>query len=105
MTVEPFNEPAKTPLTEDELSGIERWANQADFSNAWVGPTLLSLVAEIRFAWRKLETVKRLYSESEAEIRRIRGEQPPTVVEPPGMSPVPLVKANREDQEAATDLG
>jgi hypothetical protein len=72
MTVDPYGEPAKSPLTEDELAGVVRWANEADFQNAWVGPTLLSLVAEIRFVRGKLDTLKKLFSESEAELRKLR---------------------------------
>ena len=101
MTVEP----ATRPATGDELARIERWATEASFENAWVAPTLLFLVAELRWTRGKLELAKRFFAESEAELRELQARQPPTVVEPPGMSPVPLVKANREDKEAATDLG
>lgn len=105
MTVDPFGEPAKSPLTEDELAGVVRWANEADFQNAWVAPTLLSLVAEVRFARRKLATVQKLFSESEAELRQLR-DQSPTVVEMLGGPPVPLAQVKSGgDEKDGTPLG
>jgi hypothetical protein len=104
MEETPFTEPATRPATGDELARIERWATEANFENAWVSPTLLFLVAELRWTRGKLELAKKYFADSEAELRELQAKQQATVVEPPGMSPVPLAKANRE-KEAATDLG